>query len=308
MLNVEYKTTKLSIHFFQSSFESRPSSIRNSIKRIESKETKTENRSTTRPHSALSVQPKNKNFLKANIKKTKSRPTSAVIPRGSRVENVESRLKYNRNYQGPVKKKTIIKIKEPAYEPVDCERKVEYEADFESDEYGDNLNRDDEKYAVNDENDEVDEAALQRQAWLMEQAERGRARQRALMSRLSNDIHCNEETVLDQRISQEKESSRDSAYGYSADSRMPTREPTPDNRMLTVSHAQQTKRLLLNLKNKKEAKNFQSKSKEEVKTEDASHKKKLHQINFLRDVTNDIITRGIYSERGLRNAITGQVR
>ena len=78
--------------------------------------------------------------------------------------------------------------------------------------------------------------------------------------------------------------------------------------MLTASHAHQTRRLLLNLKNKKEAKNSRSKSQDDLKTENVSHKKKLHHINFLTDVTNDIITRGIYSERGLRNAITGQVR
>ena len=288
--------------YFQSSFESRPSSIRNSIKRKESRETKTEQRSSARPQSAVNLQPKRKNFIRTNIKKTKSRPQSAVIPRGPGVENVESRLKYNRNYQGPVKKKTVIQIKEPEYEPV--EQKVEYEADFESDEYGDNLNQDEDKYAVNE---EEDEAAQQRHAWLLEQAERGRARQRALMTRLSNDISCHEDTVLEQRISQEKESSRDSAYGYSADSRMPTREPTPDNRMLTVSHAQQTRRLLLNLKNRKDAKNIRSKSQDDPKTENVSHKKKLQHIDFLTDVTNDIITRGIYSERGLRNAITGQV-
>ena len=59
-------------------------------------------------------------------------------------------------------------------------QKEDYEADFESDEYDEDVLRDSEEKGVNV---EEREAENQRNAWLMEQAERGRARQRALMSR-----------------------------------------------------------------------------------------------------------------------------
>ena len=59
-------------------------------------------------------------------------------------------------------------------------QKEDYEADFESDEYDEDVLRDSDEKGVNV---EEREAENQRNAWLMEQAERGRARQRALMSR-----------------------------------------------------------------------------------------------------------------------------
>ena len=102
---------------------------------------------------------------------------------------------------------------------------------------------------------------------------------------------------------QEKESSRDSAYGYSADSRIPTREPTPDQRML-ASH---NRRILANLKSNRGSQLQKSKSDEDLKKQNAEYNKKRSHLKFLTDVTNDIITRGIYSERGLRSAINSQV-
>ena len=104
-------------------------------------------------------------------------------------------------------------------------------------------------------------------------------------------------------LMKEKESSRDSAYGYSADSRIPTREPTPDYRMM-ASH---NRRILVNLKSKRDSKLQKSKSDEDMKKQNAEYNKKKSHLKFLTDVTSDIITRGIYSERGLRTAINTQV-
>ena len=72
----------------------------------------------------------------------------------------------------------MIMFQEPDYFPDQrSNKKEDYEADFESDEYGDEI-----------ENAELeepqDEATQHREAWLVEQAERGRARQRALMNRM----------------------------------------------------------------------------------------------------------------------------
>ena len=67
-------------------------------------------------------------------------------------------------------------------EPQPDAAKEDYEADFESEEYYDNI--DNEVGGESEEEDEEKQAANQRQAWLVEQAERGRARQRALMNRM----------------------------------------------------------------------------------------------------------------------------
>ena len=120
-----------------------------------------------------------------------------------------------------------------------------------------------------------------------------------------------------QRTFQEKESSRDSAYGFSADSRIPTREPTPDYRSGSSLHAlgrvsyicsprmmsSQNRRILVNFKNKKEPK--KKEIEKETKTE---YDKNKSNLKFLTDVTSDILNRGIFSEKGLRSAINSQVR
>ena len=181
-----------------------------------------------------------------------------------------------------------------------------------------------------EEEEPQDEATQHREAWLVEQAERGRARQRALMNRMeTGDTGERRNTggrlsredpgprvlpmpvirynvffeIFTQTFMKEKESSRDSAYGYSADSRIPTREPTPDYRMM----ASNNRRILVNLKSKRDSKLQKSKSDEDMKKQNAEYNKKKSHLKFLTDVTSDIITRGIYSERGLRSAINSQV-
>ena len=129
----------------------------------------------------------------------------------------------------------IYKLQEP--QPQYDAAKEDYEADFESDEYYDNM--DNEGRGESEDDDEEKQAANQRQAWLVEQAERGRARQKALMNRIEDQSQSQSQdspgpgqvSRQQHRTFQEKESSRDSAYGYSADSRIPTREPTPDYRL-----------------------------------------------------------------------------
>ena len=105
-------------------------------------------------------------------------------------------------------------------------------------------------------------------------------------------------------IFQEKESSRDSAYGFSADSRIPTREPTPDYR---VMYQQNRQKILDNIRLRKEQSRAKSKSTEDLKKENEEFNKRKTHLKFLTDVTNDIINRGLYSERGLRSAMNSQV-
>ena len=127
-------------------------------------------------------------------------------------------------------KSNIYQLQEP--QPQYDEPKEDYEADFESDEYYEHIGGDDEEDDESPGDEEERQAADQRQAWLMEQAERGRARQKALMNRIEDQRESQGTSPVcqQQRTFQEKESSRDSAYGFSADSRIPTREPTPDYR------------------------------------------------------------------------------
>ena len=145
---------------------------------------------------------------------------------------VESRVRYNRNYQPPRRKK-IVQVETEEVTEAGVER---YEADFESEEeymeeLGDKEDEDREEERLDD----------HREAWLREQAERGKARQRALVSRLgaAEEEGSRRKVVVDRRrttperrLTVEKESSRDSAYGFSADSRMPTREPTPEQKLM----------------------------------------------------------------------------
>ena len=163
---------------FQSTFTSKPSSRSNVVHRAPSTDrTSQRQQSTYRPQSAKTPAIK-KNFIQQNIKNSRSRPVSAAVPRAPMVEGVESRLKYNRNYQPPRRKKKPVTVTQK--ETVENEvknnyAKEDYEADFESDECD-----------VENENDvgnDVEEAVQLRQAWLLEQAVRGRARQRALNNR-----------------------------------------------------------------------------------------------------------------------------
>ena len=107
---------------YQSSFDSRPSTAKRSF--LSNRTTKASNKSnfkqdqnnssslsqaepqvklSLRPHSAYVPKKRNINFIQKNIQRSKgSRPNSGVDP------GVESRLRYNRNYQAPRRKKTIV--------------------------------------------------------------------------------------------------------------------------------------------------------------------------------------------------------
>ena len=226
-----------------------------------------------------------------------TRPPSAAPSHLSLVPGIESKIRYSRNYQAPRKKKQVRNEEDVLQKKPDHHIIEEYEADFESDEYN-------EVNILNNEtNDEETEIDNHREAWLVEQAERGRARQRALLMRSKNtEIHENTK-FRDERPCREKESSRDSAYGFSADSRIPTREPTPDSRM----QSSQYKRILGNFKPKREMQKVKTNKKCAIKDPKEYDDSNSH-LKFLTDVTTDIINRGIFSEKGLRSAINSQVK
>jgi len=228
--------------------------------------------------------------------KNNTRPASAAVSHLSLVPDVESRVRYSRNYQAPRRKKIVKEEQQIPVKTSEAHIIEEYEADFDSDEY-------EEVNIINTEtNDEETEIDNHREAWLVEQAERGRARQRALMMRSENTKVSGNTKHRNEISFREKESSRDSAYGFSADSRMPTREPTPDSRM----QSSQYKRILGTLKPKKEI--LKVHIKEGTKKDQSEYENSDSHLKFLTDVTNDIINRGIFSEKGLRSAINSQVK
>ena len=112
---------------YQSSFDSRPSTAKISYlsSRTSNKtggksnsnqaQKKSSSLSPSEPRVKLSLRPqsanvpkkKSINFVQQNIQKSrKIRQTCGVTPRMD--QGVESRLRYNRNYQAPRKKKTIV--------------------------------------------------------------------------------------------------------------------------------------------------------------------------------------------------------
>ena len=155
---------------------------------------------------------------------------------------VESRVRYNRNYQPPRRKK-VVETEEVAETGVE-----RYDADFESEEeYLEELDHKEDEYR---EEEKLDD---HREAWLREQAERGKARQRALVSRLgpAEEEGSRRKVLVDRRrgtserrLTVEKESSRDSAYGFSADNWMQTREPTPEQRVMGEKRPEAGRRVL----------------------------------------------------------------
>ena len=179
-----------------------------------------------------------------NRPNTADRPGSSVLrgksPAGVGV--VESRVRYNRNYQPPRRKKEV-ETEEVAETGVE-----RYEADFESEEeYLEELDH------KEDEDREEEKLDDHREAWLREQAERGKARQRALVSRLgpAEEEGSRRKVLVDRRRGTperrptvEKESSQDSAYGFSSDGLMPTREPTPEPRVMGGKRQEAGRRVL----------------------------------------------------------------
>ena len=233
---------------------------------------------------------------------------------------VESRVRYSRNYQPPRRRRTGQEQAEKEGE--------QYEADFESEEeYLEQLGHKEEEEEEEDEHLDVED---DREAWLREQAERGKARQRALVSRLGGgepeeegsrprrkEVRGSLVTEM-RRRTVEKESSRDSAYGFSADSRVPTREPTPEHRV-TATRGQEIKgarRVLAERPRRpgtggrrqevagiKQRKTVQIEGCVPAQAEEAGPA-----LEFLQEVTSDLLARGLYTERGLRSALDSVVR
>ncbi len=169
------------------------------------------------------------------------------------IDGVQSKLKSDRNYQPPRrkkippgrrKKKTLGRQQSHFKDDDDEDGDEEdYEDDFEKEEENDDQGGEDADDDEDDDEDEEEDAAgmLRTKRWIDEQVERGMVRQKAaLMAQQQNNPSANGGIY---GRTHDKESSKDSAYGYSGgESRLATREPTPDTQQQQQQQYQQRRR------------------------------------------------------------------
>ena len=217
--------------------------------------------------------------VKAPLKNNGTKKSAPVID----ASKVTSRLKTDRNYQPP-RRPPQPRQSQPPLRPSTLEVEEDYGDDFEAEDEGE---------------DDADEAAMmvkQKEAWLYEQAIRGRARQKA--------------AKLRKQFYHEKESSKDSAYGFSGgeNSRLHTREPTPD----ANNHVQPR---IINSRLKAGPPPTLSKSRfNTLPSKNLSNRKSFdmkeydsEKMEFLSRVTKEILSRGLYTEKAILRVVEGQM-
>ncbi len=170
------------------------------------------------------------------------------------IDGVQSKLKSDRNYQPPRRKKIppgrrkkkTLGRQQSHYkddDEEDGEDEEDYEDDFEKEEENDDQGGEDADDDEDDDEDEEEDAAgmLRTKRWIDEQVERGMVRQKAaLMAQQQNNPSANGGIYV---RTHDKESSKDSAYGYSGgESRLATREPTPDTQQQQQQQYQHRRR------------------------------------------------------------------
>ena len=210
---------------------------------------------------------------KAIKPKTFSKPAAIPVIDATRIT---SKLKTDRNYQPPRRQKALKIPAKVQHEPLAHE---DYGDDFESEE------------EQEEEEEDLHVVAKQKEAWLYDQMKRSRARQKA--------------ALLRKQFHHEKESSKDSAYGFSGgeNSRLHTREPTPD-----ANNHVQPRLIQSRLKGppnsyRKQMNPLQSKTNKSSELKDYDP----GLMDFLDQVTREIISRGLYTEKAIMKAVEGQM-
>ena len=154
---------------------------------------------------------------------------------------VTSKLKDDRNYQPPRNRTRQLSNQNSSgvssqKRAPGLQRQDTIKSEVANDDYGDDFEAAEEENEEDVDADDEDAADQQlmvknKEAWLYDQAIRGRARQKLLLDQQTKA------KLLGLGGYHEKESSKDSAYGFSGgeNSRLHTREPTPD----TANHSVQ---------------------------------------------------------------------
>ena len=227
------------------------------------------------------------------------RPSSSSAAAGSRpaakhliqeyplpdTSKIISRLRQDRNYQPPrIRKKVAVSKKNHSKRK---QQSNDYEDDFEEEEEAD----DDDDNGDADDDEEAEDRDMimsKTKQWLDDQRQRGMARQRA-MARY------------------EKDSSKDSAYGFSGGetSRHQTREPTPD----TFLWQQQKRPSPSKIQKVRQPPPKPAKSAFDDGADPPEESlKSTAYVNFLNGVTNSILRRGVFTDKGVRDTLEAYVR
>ncbi len=188
----------------------------------------------------MSARPANDDKMTALKKNPASRPRSSRnTPEPStpikplEVGHVQSKVRQDRNYQPPRHKSKVSgsgsgRMQHQSSSKSGGSRSSKKVSETPEDDYGEDFEEDDEDddHEANENEDDTDRVmAKQKEEWLYDQAIRGRARQKAAMAMIFKGNGVGHHPSYP-----EKESSKDSAYGFSGGetSRLQTREPTPD--------------------------------------------------------------------------------
>ena len=180
----------------------------------------------SRPPNMKSFESRRTRSARMNITAAAQNNAPVAIRPSFNPEQVTSKLKQDRNYQPPRRKTQQQQQHQPNQDGRNTFARQEnarncteeYNDDFELEDDEDDDDDDD----CNEDTDDHQIIAKKKEAWLYDQAIRGRARQKA-----AEALKMNQKMI---GYPQEKESSKDSAYGFSGgeNSRLHTREPTPD--------------------------------------------------------------------------------
>ena len=208
---------------------------------------------------------------------------------------ITSKLKTDRNYQPPRRQKASVGQRPHMAQRKSMEVQEDYGDDFEPDNDEDD---DDDNDNEDEEEEDLNAVAKQKEAWLYDQAIRGRARQKA--------------ALLRKQFHHEKESSKDSAYGFSGgeNSRLHTREPTPD-----ANNHFQPRLIHSRLKGpraptssaKKQLGSHSGSKNTAIRKSLEMNEYDSHKVDFLNQVTREILSRGLYTEKAILKAVEGQM-
>ncbi len=232
---------------------------------------------------------------------------------------VESRLKQDRDvYQPPRRRKPQRSVRIGSSTKSSTQHRTQerqrgggethdtdYDDDFEEDE-------------ADEEEDEEERDMMMTKQWLDDQAQRGMARQRAMQMASAAPGKYGHIRMQD---SHEKESSKDSAYGYSGgESRLQTREPTPDTWQMKQQLQMAAGKVVNGTNFHRGSRQQQrqqnhgiigryamTRSGRDSTSEAEENTKSSAYVDFINRVTGEILKRGVFTDRTVRDVIEHQV-
>ena len=297
-------------------------------------------------NSWISRPPNMKSFeARRNVPPTRSAKMNSIAQNNASArpsfnpEQVTSKLKEDRNYQPPRRKAQQQQPQQ--HQPNQDGRNTfarRQENARSTEEYNDDFELEDDEDDDDDCNEDTDDhqiIAKKKEAWLYDQAIRGRARQKA-----AEALKMNQKMI---GYPQEKESSKDSAYGFSGgeNSRLHTREPTPDTnncihppKIMIAKNSQSrisnhTSKIRNSLNNSpstthhyRREKYVQNKSSSRSPNDSRRRRginnksspirhivdqTETDKVEFLNRVTKEILIRGKYTDKAIKRALESQL-